>query len=131
MTTDEYFHTQETMLPQELVWGMVRSAAAPAPGHQRWVARLLIALTDHVERHRCGQVWPSPIDAIFDPERHLVVQPDLIVVSNDRDPRDSASAIHGDLHQSATRRLVRVPRQEIGDLQGKIARCVGLFSPFF
>ncbi|MGH7446123.1 MAG: Uma2 family endonuclease [Longimicrobiales bacterium] len=84
MTTDEYFRTPETLLPQELVYGLVRSAAAPTPGHQWWVARLLIALTEHVERHHVGKVWPSPVDVILDSEQHLVVQPDLIVVSNDR-----------------------------------------------
>jgi Uma2 family endonuclease len=84
MTTDEYFRTPETRLPQELVYGFVRNAAAPTPGHQWWVGRLFIALTHHVERHRFGQVWPSPIDVILDREKHLVVQPDVIVVSNDR-----------------------------------------------
>jgi Uma2 family endonuclease len=84
MTTDEYFRTPETMLPQELVYGVVRNAAAPTPGHQWWVGRLLMALSEHVDRHRIGQVWPSPIDVVLDREQHLVVQPDLIVVSNRR-----------------------------------------------
>lgn len=84
MTTDEYFRTPETLLPQELVYGLVRNAAAPTPGHQWWLARLLIALTEHVEKHRFGQVWPSPIDVMLDREQRLVVQPDLIVMSNDR-----------------------------------------------
>jgi len=84
MTIEEYFRTAEIVLPQELVYGIVRDAPAPTPGHQRAVARFLIALTDHVDRHRLGQVWLSPIDVILDPERHLVVQPDLIVLSNER-----------------------------------------------
>jgi Uma2 family endonuclease len=45
---------------------------------------LFIALTAEIERHRSGQVWMSPIDVILDREKHLVVQPDLIVMSNDR-----------------------------------------------
>ena len=84
LTTDEYLRTPETVLPQELVWGVVRDAAAPAPGHQWCVGRLFLALSEHLERHRSGQVWISPIDVVLDSERHLVVQPDLIVVSDER-----------------------------------------------
>jgi Uma2 family endonuclease len=116
MTTDEYFQTPETMLPQELVWGMVRNAAAPTPGHQWWVARLLIALTDHVERHRCGKVWPSPIDVILDPEQHLVVQPDLIVVSNAR------LRLVTDRVRGAPDLVIEIlsPRPRIGDLDERL-----------
>ena len=84
MTTDEYFLTPETMLPQELVWGTVRDAPAPAPGHQSTVGRFFIALTAHVQRHSAGRVWLSPIDVVLDRERRLVVQPDLIVVAENR-----------------------------------------------
>ena len=84
MTTDEYFRTPETMLPQELVWGVVRDAPAPAPGHQSTVGRFFIALTAHVLRHHAGRVWLSPIDVVLDRDRRLVVQPDLIVVAENR-----------------------------------------------
>jgi Uma2 family endonuclease len=84
MTIDEYFRTPETMLPQELVWGMVRDAPAPAPGHQWSVGRFFLALTAHAERHFAGRVWVSPIDVVLDRERRLVVQPDLILVAEDR-----------------------------------------------
>ena len=84
MTTDEYFLTPETMLPQELVWGRVRDAAAPTPGHQWVVGGLYIALTDHVRQHGGGAIWLSPIDVVLDRDSHLVVQPDLILVSEPR-----------------------------------------------
>lgn len=74
----------ETMLPQELVWGMVRDAPAPTPGHQWAVGRFFIALTDHVGRHHGGRVWMSPIDVVLDRDSHLVVQPDVILVSEPR-----------------------------------------------
>lgn len=80
LTTDEYFLTPETMLPQELVWGVVRDAAAPTPGHQWVVGQFHVALKDHVEQ-RGGRVWLSPIDVVLDRDRHLVVQPDLVVVT--------------------------------------------------
>jgi Uma2 family endonuclease len=84
MTTDQYLKTPETVLPQELVWGIVRDAPAPAPGHQWAAGRFFIALTDHVERHHAGRVWMSPIDVVLDRDRHLVVQPDVIVVAEAR-----------------------------------------------
>ena len=84
MDTEEYFRTPETLLPQELVYGLVREAAAPTPGHQRIVGQMFLALSEHLRRHRAGSVWLSPIDVVLDADRHLVVQPDLIVVCNDR-----------------------------------------------
>ena len=84
VTTDEYLRTPETLLPQELVYGLVRDAAAPSPGHQSAVTRLLVALVQHVEERALGLVLPSPIDVVLDRERHLVVQPDLIVIFTDR-----------------------------------------------
>ncbi len=84
MTTDEYLRTPETMLPQELVYGFVRDAPAPTPGHQSVVGLFYVALVRHLEEHRLGRVWLSPIDVVLDRARHLVVQPDLIVVANER-----------------------------------------------
>jgi Uma2 family endonuclease len=84
MTTDEYLRMPETMLPQELVGGVVRDAPAPAPGHQWAVGKFFIALTEHVRQHHAGRVWLSPIDVVLDREQHLVVQPDVIVVSEAR-----------------------------------------------
>ena len=84
MTTNEYLRTPETLLPQELVYGVCREAAAPTPGHQELVGRLFIALSEHLRAHSAGAVWMSPIDVVLDRERHLVVQPDLIVVSQPR-----------------------------------------------
>jgi Uma2 family endonuclease len=84
MTTDKYLKTPETVLPQELVYGMVREAAAPTPGHQWIVGQFFLALSEHARAETAGTVWLSPIDVVLDPERHLVVQPDLIFVANGR-----------------------------------------------
>ncbi len=84
VTTDQYLRMPETRLPQELVYGYVRDAPAPSPGHQTVVGRFHLALARHVERHSLGRVWLSPIDVVLDRARHLVVQPDLIVVMNAR-----------------------------------------------
>lgn len=84
LTTDEYLRTPETMLPQELVYGFVREAAAPAPGHQAALVRFLVELVEHVEPGGLGRVLPAPVDVVLDRERHLIVQPDIIVVLGGR-----------------------------------------------
>jgi Uma2 family endonuclease len=78
--TNEYLRTPETLLPQELVYGYVREAAAPSAAHQRAVGALLIRLSQHLRDSGAGEVLPSPLDVVLDAERDLVVQPDLSVV---------------------------------------------------
>lgn len=84
LSTAEYFRMPETRLPQELVFGVVRDAPGPSPGHQSTVGQLYLALSAHVARFDLGQVWFSPVDVVLDREANLVVQPDLIVVTNAR-----------------------------------------------
>jgi Uma2 family endonuclease len=80
LTIDEYLETPETMLPQELVYGFVREAAAPTPGHQAALVRFLVELLERVEPGGLGRVFPAPIDVVLDRQRHLVVQPDIVVM---------------------------------------------------
>lgn len=84
MTTDEYFRTPETVIPQELVYGFVREAASPTPGHQFVVGEIFAALREYLSRSGEGQAWIAPLDVVLDPARHLVVQPDIMVVSTRR-----------------------------------------------
>ena len=84
LTTSEYFSKPETLYPQELVYGLVRDAPAPTPGHQWVVGEVFAALRAHLQQHDIGRLWMAPIDVVLDADRHLVVQPDIIVVSNTR-----------------------------------------------
>jgi Uma2 family endonuclease len=84
LNTAEYLRTPETPLPQELVYGFVRDAPAPTPDHQSVLLGLLVPLVVHVGDRALGRVWPSPIDVVFDRERGLVVQPDIVMVSRGR-----------------------------------------------
>lgn len=84
MTLAEYFETPETLLPQELIYGAVRVADAPFVPHQRLVLRLATALQEHVDETSAGEVFVAPIDCIFDRERALVLQPDIVFVSHSR-----------------------------------------------
>jgi Uma2 family endonuclease len=84
VTTDEYLEYPETRGPQELVFGVVRDAPAPAPLHQWAVGEIFTCLRLHLAKDDIGRAWMAPIDVVLDRERHLVVQPDVIVVLNAR-----------------------------------------------
>jgi Uma2 family endonuclease len=85
MTIDDYLRTPETVMPKELAYGLVReAAAAPTPGHQWMVGEIFAALRAHLEAHRTARVWMAPIDVVLDRDRHLVLQPDIVVVANER-----------------------------------------------
>ena len=84
MTLAEYFDTPETMLPQELIYGAMRVADAPFVSHQRVVLRLALAMERHVAAEGLGEVFLAPIDVVFDADRALVLQPDLLFVSRQR-----------------------------------------------
>ena len=116
VTTNQYFRMPETLLPQELVYGVLRDAAAPTPGHQAVVGRFHLALARHLERHASGQVWLSPIDVVLDRTRHLIVQPDLIVLT------DARLHLVSDRVWGAPDLVVEVlsPRPRIGTLEERL-----------
>jgi Uma2 family endonuclease len=84
MTTDEYLHSYETNRPRELTYGIVREPPAPFFSHQQVVLKIARQLADHVERGGLGVVAVAPLDVILDAGRSLIVQPDVMFVSNER-----------------------------------------------
>jgi Uma2 family endonuclease len=84
MTTDEYFRTPETLVPQELVYGLLREAASPTPGHQFVVGEIFATLRQYLAASGEGRTWMAPLDVVLDPDKHLIVQPDVIVVTTGR-----------------------------------------------
>src|SRR5262250_3042627 len=80
----EYFQYPESTRRMELVWGVVREPPAPRWGHQSVVTRLTTLLDTYVRTNRFGHVCVSPIDVVLDEPRDLVVQPDIVFVSNER-----------------------------------------------
>jgi Uma2 family endonuclease len=81
LTVDEYFRTPETLRPTELVFGAMRVADSPSVRHQQAVGAFYLELARHVRDRRLGQVLLSPLDVVLDPERALILQPDLLFVS--------------------------------------------------
>jgi Uma2 family endonuclease len=84
MTTAEYLQTGETTLPRELAYGVLRVAESPIANHQRVVRELVLALAPFVRDQHLGEVLPAPMDVILDFDAALVVQPDVLFVSEQR-----------------------------------------------
>jgi Uma2 family endonuclease len=72
------------MRSRELVYGFVREPPAPKYGHQSVVTQIGAALLQHARDGQLGLVCVSPIDVILDRDRALVVQPDLVFISQAR-----------------------------------------------
>jgi len=84
ITAEKYLGTPETLRRRELVYGVVHEPPAPLYLHQSIVTKLTARLDHFVRRRRLGRVCVSPIDVVLDVERALILQPDIIVVSNER-----------------------------------------------
>jgi Uma2 family endonuclease len=85
MTVDQYFKTPETVKPMELIFGAVRAAEAPSPFHQSAVLQFCLALVRHVRERQLGRVWVAPLDVVLDEPDALIVQPDVMFISNERE----------------------------------------------
>ncbi len=69
----------------ELVDGELLVTSSPGFGHQRAVARLLVALHGYLQHERVGEALTSPFDVELEPES--ITQPDIFVVSTDEGRR--------------------------------------------
>lgn len=83
-TVVRYLSGPEQSRRAELVWGIVREPPAPKYGHQSVVTRTVVLLDQHVRQHAAGRVCVSPVDVVLDAAKALVVQPDIVFVSNAR-----------------------------------------------
>ena len=122
MTTEEYLQSPETVLPRELAYGELRVADSPSVSHQRVVLELMLALVPFVRQKQLGEVLIAPMDVILDFDNALVVQPDLLFVSNER------RQIIGDRIYGAPDLVIEVvsPNTRIGRLEEH----VGWFAPY-
>jgi Uma2 family endonuclease len=116
LTTAEYLQTAETLRVQELIFGMMRVEESPSPRHQDLLLEIAVLLRVFVGQHRLGSVWIAPLDVILDPQRALIVQPDLFFISNKR--RDIVT----DRIWGAPDMVLEVmsPNPRIGNLQERV-----------
>jgi Uma2 family endonuclease len=116
MTTEEYLQTPESLLPTELIYGALRVADSPFAPHQAAVLDCAMALVEHVREKKLGEIWISPFDVILDAKRHLILQPDLLFISNER------SHIVTDKVRGAPDLMVEIlsPNPRIGKLEERL-----------
>jgi len=84
ISVDTYLTGPEDLRRRELVWGVVREPAAPRFGHQSVVTRTTVILDTHVRAAELGMVCVAPIDVVLDEANALVVQPDVLFISQAR-----------------------------------------------
>jgi Uma2 family endonuclease len=84
ITVGEYLELPETLRPMELVWGVVREPPSPRYGHQAVLARLGSKLYTFVQEKGLGDVCFAPMDVVLDEANALVLQPDVLFVTNER-----------------------------------------------
>jgi len=66
----------------EILDGKALMAPAPELLLQRWAGKIYLAVQRHVETHKLGEVFFSPVDVVLDARN--VVRPDLVFVSTER-----------------------------------------------
>jgi Uma2 family endonuclease len=84
MTVGQFLRGPETMQRRELLVGEVREPPAPFWTHQAIVTRLTVLLDTHVRARGLGSVCVAPVDVVLSSAPPLVVQPDILFVSNER-----------------------------------------------
>ena len=85
MTLNDYLSGPEEMRRRELVWGVMHEPPSPYVPHQRLIVRISALLDTHVRERDLGTVLVAPMDVILDSDRALVVQPDVMFISQARD----------------------------------------------
>jgi Uma2 family endonuclease len=84
MTTADYLRTPESNRVHELWRGVFRVEESPTSWHQDLAFEIAIAIRAHVKTRDLGKVWVAPLDVIFDHDRAIVLQPDVVFVSHER-----------------------------------------------
>ena len=93
MTYDQYCLLPEDRNQYELFDGELVMTPSPSREHQKIVLRLARFLAEHVDQQSLGEVYVSPLDAIFDP--YTVLQPDILFVSKARLAEVAGERIEG------------------------------------
>ena len=82
-TYEDYRRTPDDGRRYEVIRGVLRVSPAPAPHHQRVLARLFRILDRFVTRRKIGEVFLSPLDVLL-PGLTSPIQPDLLFVRRER-----------------------------------------------
>ena len=77
----------------QLLDGEMILAPSPTSRHQTIVARVYVALNNHVNVNSLGRVWFAPLDVVL--SNYDVAQPDILFVSNARASSITEANIQG------------------------------------
>ena len=85
MTTAEYLRTAESLRVQELIYGTLYvNDDSPLFRHQDLLLELAVLMRVFVGQHKLDTVCIAPQDVILDAARALILQPNLMFISNAR-----------------------------------------------
>ena len=85
LTTAEYLQTAESLRINELIYGTLMVVeGSPHFRHQDLLLELAVLMRVFAGQHKLGVVCIAPQDVILDPARALILQPDLLFISNER-----------------------------------------------
>jgi Uma2 family endonuclease len=122
LTYDDLVQLPDDGRRYEIIDGELFVNAAPVPRHQRIVRILLGKFDRHFEEHGGGEVFPSPIDVVFDNEN--IAEPDLVVISSDRASIIGEKNIQGapnlciEVLSESTRRLDEIHKRKLYERSG-------------
>jgi Uma2 family endonuclease len=117
LTYDDLVKLPDDGKRYEIVDGELFVNAAPVPRHQRIVRILLGKLDRYFEEHGGGEVFPSPIDVVFDSEN--IAEPDLVVIKSERAKIVGDKNIQGapnlciEVLSESTRRLDEIVKRKL------------------
>ncbi len=117
LTTAEYLQTAQSLRINELIYGKLMVVEeSPLFRHQDLLLELAVLMRVFVGQHKLGTVCIAPQDVILDPARALILQPDLLFVSNNR------RGIISDHIWGAPDLVVEVmsPKPRIGKLEDRV-----------
>ena len=84
LSTAEYLQTAESLRVQELIYGRLCVEDSPLFRHQNLLLELAVLMRVFVGQRKLGTVCIAPQDVILDAARALVMQPDLMFISQAR-----------------------------------------------
>src|SRR5262245_21083964 len=106
----------------ELIDGEHYVTPSPFVRHQTLSVRLTVVLANYLQRHPLGQLFHAPLDCVFTP--FDVVEPDVLVVTNDQLEILTDKHIHGvpalvvEILSARTRRVDERTKRDLYDRAG-------------
>lgn len=82
LTYEDFLKLPDDGNRYEIIDGELFVNPSPVPQHQRIVLRILFEFELYFRRHGGGEVFPAPLDVLFDDSN--IVEPDILVIKTDR-----------------------------------------------